>query len=45
MTKVEKTDKGGYHADMVKVLNKRLAEREERVRVLEDALGRVPQFQ
>lgn len=32
---------GGYHADMVRVLNKRLAEREERVRVLEDALARV----
>lgn len=27
---------------MVRVLNKRLAEREERVRVLEDSLARVP---
>ena len=43
--KGEKVDRGGgYHADMVKVLNKRLAERQQRVRVLEDALAVSPKL-
>ena len=34
-TEARASDKSGYHADMVRVLNKRLAEREEKIRYLE----------
>jgi hypothetical protein len=35
---VEKGGTSGFQADMVKVLNKRLAEKEERIRFLEETL-------